>query len=138
MPSWYSVQFAGWVITTRSAGPPICSATAAVAHWAIRAVSRSAWYGEPDSISGTGSPTRALELAGESLRLRRAVTLGRTAEQQLVAGGEDDGRDRDRVGGQRDDFDDAVAADGRGGERGPHVDPEVIRHASLLPSGAAS
>ena len=79
-----------------------------------------------------------LELPGESLWLRRAAALGRPTEQQLVAGGEDDGRDRDRVGGQRDDFDDAVAADGRGGERGPHVDPEVIRHASLLPSGAAS
>ena len=60
MPSWYSVQFAGCVNTTKLAGPPSCSATVPSTHFAIRAVRRSAWYGDPDSNSGTGSPTRRL------------------------------------------------------------------------------
>ncbi len=59
-PTWNGVQFAGWVITTRSGERPVCSVTVRSTQRAISAVSLSAWYGVPASIIGTGSPTRRL------------------------------------------------------------------------------
>ena len=60
IPSWYSVQFAGCVITMESGASPTCSVTESTTHLAISAVSLSAWYGAPDSTIGTGSPSRRL------------------------------------------------------------------------------
>ena len=109
---------------------PICSVTVSTTQRANRAVSRSAWYGDPDSMIGTGSPSRRLNSRAMPAGLVAPRRSRRRAEQRLVAVGEHHRRHGDPVGLEADDLGTTVPRQSGRGIGRAHVNTQNEWHES--------